>query len=108
MTKYQLEQRDRLRKNIQEDTHEGPLGELRWNSNQTPVPMDIFRDADLEAPRAQEQAVKANTETALEEYREAQIRRTPEQLEEEAFERRAAFGPGVDVVNIITGERTRT
>lgn len=27
---------------------------------------------------------------------------------ERAFERRAAFGPGVDVVNVITGERYKT
>jgi len=27
---------------------------------------------------------------------------------EQAYEMRAAFGPGVEVVNVITGERTRT
>ena len=39
----------------------------------------------------------------LEEYREAQKNRvrTPEEL----FEMSAAFGPGAEVVDIITGER---
>jgi hypothetical protein len=31
-----------------------------------------------------------------------------EQEAEQAFERLAAFGPGVDVVNILTGQRYRT
>ena len=44
----------------------------------------------------------------IEAYRRAQSLRTPEQLAEQQFEMRAAFGPDVDVVNVITGERTRT
>ena len=31
---------------------------------------------------------------------------TPEEIAEERFEMRAALGPGVEVVNIVTGERT--
>jgi hypothetical protein len=37
-------------------------------------------------------------------YIEAQKNRTPEQIAEERFEARAAFGAGEKVVNIITGE----
>lgn len=44
----------------------------------------------------------------IKEYVAARAGRTPEQLAEEAFERRAAFGPGVEVVNVITGERITT
>ena len=40
------------------------------------------------------------------EYRQARASRTPEQIAEEQFEMRAAFGPGQTVVNVITGERT--
>ena len=43
----------------------------------------------------------------LEEYRENQKKRTPEELAEERFEMEAAFGKGTTVVNIITGERTK-
>ena len=44
-------------------------------------------------------------EQSLREYRTAQAQRTPEQRAEERFEARAAMGPGVEMVNIITGER---
>ena len=47
-------------------------------------------------------------EQSLREYRAAQLQRTPEQIAEERFEARAAMGPGVDMVNIITGERYTT
>jgi|TARA_Y100000033_G_C2669797_1_gene73722 hypothetical protein len=43
----------------------------------------------------------------LEEYKENQKKRTPEELAEERFEMEAAFGKGTTVVNIITGERTK-
>ena len=42
------------------------------------------------------------------EYKENQANRSDEQRAEEAFEMRAAFGPGETVVNVITGETTRT
>jgi len=47
-------------------------------------------------------------EQSLKEYVEAQRNRTPEQIAEERFEARAAMGPGVEMVNIITGERYTT
>jgi hypothetical protein len=43
-------------------------------------------------------------EQSMAEYRLAQAQRTQEQIEEERFEARAAHGPGVKLVNIITGE----
>ena len=48
------------------------------------------------------------TERTLAEYRQAQLNRTAEQIAEERFESRAAMGPGVDMVNIFTGERYTT
>lgn len=46
------------------------------------------------------------------EYHAARVHRTPEQIAEEAaeeaFELRAAFGPGQRVVNILTGEESLT
>tara|TARA_R110002110_G_scaffold144092_1_gene333051 strand:- start:337 stop:504 length:168 start_codon:yes stop_codon:yes gene_type:complete len=41
-------------------------------------------------------------------YRAAQAARSPEQLAEERFEQLAAFGPGVKLINVITGEETTT
>ena len=47
-------------------------------------------------------------ERTMAEYRVAQQNRTPEQIAEERFEARAAHGPGVEIVNIFTGERFTT
>lgn len=49
------------------------------------------RDADLDAYAA--------------EYQRRQRERTAEQLAEERAEARAAHGPGVELVNVFTGER---
>ena len=45
---------------------------------------------------------------SMEEYTKSQANRTPEEINEEMFEMRAAFGPGQKVVNVITGVVTRT
>ena len=44
----------------------------------------------------------------LAEYRVAQQNRTPEQIAEERAEARAAMGPGVEMVNMFTGETYTT
>ena len=44
----------------------------------------------------------------LAEYAEAQRNRTPEQIAEQRAEARAAMGPGVEMVNILTGETYTT
>ena len=49
-----------------------------------------------------------HTKAFLEEYRVAQLNRSAEQIREERFEARAAMGPGVEMVNIITGEKYTT
>jgi len=53
-------------------------------------------------------AREIHTKQFLEEYRAAQLNRTAEQIREERLEARAAMGPGVEMVNIITGERYTT
>ena len=45
------------------------------------------------------------TQRTLAEYAEAQRNRTAEQIAEERYEARAAMGPGVEMVNIFTGEK---
>ena len=52
------------------------------------------RDADLDAFAA--------------EYQRSQALRTPEEIAEQRAEARAAHGPGVELVNIFSGERLRT
>ena len=53
-------------------------------------------------------ARKLYTERTLAEYATAQKNRTAEQVREERAEARAAMGAGVDMVNIVTGERYTT
>ena len=54
------------------------------------------------------QARDVYTERSIAEYIQAQRNRTAEQIAEERWEARAAMGPGVDMVNILTGERYTT
>lgn len=49
-----------------------------------------------------------HTTAFLKEYTIAQKNRSAEQIREERFEARAAFGPGETVVNVITGEKYTT
>ena len=53
-------------------------------------------------------ARKLYTQKTLAEYTIAQKNRTAEQIQEERWEARAAFGPGETIVNMITGERYTT
>ena len=49
-----------------------------------------------------------HTTAFLKEYRAAQLNRSAEQIREERWEARAAYGAGETVVNIVTGERYTT
>ena len=53
-------------------------------------------------------AREIHTKKFLEEYTIAQKNRSAEQIREERWEARAAMGPGVEMVNVITGERYTT
>ena len=55
-----------------------------------------------------EVARKLYTQKTLAEYTVAQKNRTAEQIQEERWEARAAFGPGETIVNMITGEQYTT
>ena len=63
---------------------------------------------DADCVQATAQARDVYTEKSIAEYIEAQRNRTAEQIQEERFEARAAMGAGVEMVNIITGERFTT
>lgn len=87
-------------------------GVIRWDSNKRVPPQDCVELAkhlglrvDVAAcARAREDDVAR----VVGRYREAQARRTPEQVAEQRAMARAAHGPGAEMVNVITGERYRT
>jgi len=101
----EVEARYRLRVEILFDTHE-ENGVLLWDSNGQVIPTFVFHDAGFLPPAGQAAAFDAETDRFLAEYRKRD--HTPSA--EEAFEMDAAFGPGKEIVNIITGKtvyRTR-
>ena len=87
-------------------------GVMRWDSNGNVVPkewVDLAIHAGLPADAEASDAVRdAEFAVFLAEYREMRKNRTPEQIEEERFEARAAHGPGVELVNVLTGETFTT
>lgn len=83
-------------------------GVVRWNSNNQVPPEDVLelwahvgKPFNLEASKA---ARSADLDRFLAEYRARYKGPSPE----ERAEARAAFGPGVELVNVITGHRWRT
>lgn len=84
-------------------------GVPRWHSNDAVPPEDVIEFAiyigmvgiDVEAATA---ARLADTRRVIEQYR----RNQGPASDEERYEMRAAFGAGEEVVNVITGRRTRT
>ena len=54
---------------------------------------------------ATKNAYSISVKKCMNAYRQAQAERTPEQIAEERMEARAAMGPGVDMVNMFTGEK---
>lgn len=88
--------------------------EIRWNSNNRCLPADCVEelyDAGLinsTVVSVTEAARDAETQQFFAEYRTAQANRTPEQIAEERMMARGAMGEGVDMVNVLTGERYTT
>lgn len=95
---------DRLRVELVEKTYRQDDA-LWWSSVKNPVPMGCFDDADLDAPAGQQAAIRKYNDAFFAAYRAARARRTPEQIAEERAEALAAHGPGVELVNVATGER---
>lgn len=85
-------------------------GVLRWNSNSAVPPEDCVALAlwcgmkvDVWACNL---ARQRELDEFLAEYRKIEL--SPEERAEHRAEARAAFGPGVAVVNVISGQRWRT
>lgn len=66
---------------------------------------DLVTDTQVAATA---EAHEAYTADFLAGYIQAQRNRTAEQIREERYEARAAMGPGVEMINVFTGERYRT
>jgi hypothetical protein len=81
-----------------------------WKSNDCVPFADMLQSWGIEGDELARHDVARTEQNDIffAEYRAAQEARTPEQLAEEQYEMRAAFGPGVTVVNAITGVRTTT
>ena len=96
------------------DTYYTDDNALRWKSNDRCLMSDAMEELFL-ADMVTEKVVlatkiardKENAEF-IEEYRKAQANRTAEEIAEQRMEARAAMGPGVEMVNIFTGETYRT
>jgi hypothetical protein len=108
-------QANELKRNIeyaQKSDYTITNGIVRWDSNNQVPPADMVEaiatfesSVDVEASKA---AREVDNAAFIEQYIKGQASRTEEQKREEAFEMRAAFGPGEKVVNIITGEVSYT
>lgn len=85
-------------------------GVYRWKSSDNVVPGDILENAGFttDALAVNKVARDEQITRSLAAYAEAQRNRSPEQIAEEQFEARAAFGSGVELVNAITGEKWTT
>ena len=90
----------------------GASNVLKWISNDRCIPHDIMLDLKrygmvdaitVETTRIVE---REETDRFIEEYKKNRANRSAEEIAEERYEMRAAFGPGETVVNILTGERT--
>lgn len=89
-------------------------GVVYWKSNNRSPFEDMLTDF-MEAGFITEENIKLTVAAkaeqdrkAIAEYIAAQSERSKEQIAEERAMARAAMGPGVDMVNIFTGEKYRT
>ncbi len=82
-------------------------GVLYWD-NSNVIPVSVLKDAVMEIPPKQEAAEEKQLRNAIENYKARVQRRSAEELAEQMYERRAAFGEGETVVDIITGETFKT
>lgn len=97
-------EKQQARKQLETETYEKDAA-LWWSSVDRPVPLHVFKAAEIEPPPAQGSVIAAHTERVLSEYREAM--KDHVHSPEELAEMRANFGPGATVVNVITGKKTK-
>ena len=95
-------------------TQDGACGWLMADGEFRPLMSDAMQElkdaglVDTQTVTRTAVARDIHTTAFLKEYNIAQKNRSAEQIREERWEARAAYGPGETVVNIITGERFTT
>tara|TARA_B100001079_G_C16389927_1_gene506296 strand:+ start:616 stop:936 length:321 start_codon:yes stop_codon:yes gene_type:complete len=95
-------------------TKDGACGWLFDSGEFRPLMSDAMEElesaglVDAETVAVTAEARDRHTQQFLAEYRTAMANRTAEQIAEERAEARAAMGPGVEMVNVVTGERYTT
>lgn len=101
-----LRNAERLRGKLMDPEDVREEGGVRfWRSNNRPVPRSVYREAFVECPAVQAAADEAYLDAFLSDYRKA---RASGPSDEERCEARAAFGPGVELVDVVTGRRWTT
>lgn len=81
-------------------------GVRRWKSNDNAVPASCYSDAYVVEPEVQKVARQRDMNAFAADYRRRRQGRRPSA--EEQFEMMAAFGSGVEVVDVLTGDKWRT
>jgi len=81
-----------------------PDGVWRNDLGRPAIPSDVEK-AGFEITDAHRKAYEDYLEETTRVYAEAQAKMTPEQEAEYLSELRAAFGPGEEIVDVITGKR---
>lgn len=113
MRSYEVGTREEEAKVIRENTTFDGYA-YRWKTNNRCVPanlvynwvdMCLISEFDGKVHAAIEEGENARV---IAEYKTMRHSISDEQRAEEALERRAAFGEGAEVVNVLTGERFRT
>ncbi len=106
MSFYREEEATKLREHIEADAKVDDTGLLRWSMGNA-VPAGTWEDAYGEPmPAALLKRYEENTAESIAKYIKSQ-RPPREMTDEERSEMRAAFGPGTEVVNVLTGRKVR-
>lgn len=104
---HEQRETERLIEKFDSDANVSADGVVRWNSNGSVPPQDILDLwAHLKKPFNLEASVAAREEELTKFLAEYRANARPPS-DEEIHEMRAAFGPGIEVVNVITGLRTK-
>ena len=105
--KFRTQEAEKLRLDMANpERAEERAGVLYWRANPTsPIPPHVYKDAAIVCPAAQQAAHDTHLAAFMKVYKKRQSKRPSG---EERFEAMAAFGPGVDVVDLFSGRKFRT
>jgi hypothetical protein len=107
MINWQEKEKQETAARIQSAEHAYEKNGVRyWRSNDAVIPPCVYKDAGMTCSAVHKAAYERHLDASLADYRKRMANHVPD--EEQMFEMRAAFGPGVEVVNVITGRKVRT